>query len=131
MKHSTQNSLATQYSQAALGTIASLQIVMLASLLAQLPPHPPLTTPLFALGPFLAASISIALAALILGVGNTKAGTIVSIIAALLALVSFGPQKWADAAISQIWPAVLLGQIAAAVIFVCAFKALRHSEAAT
>ena len=120
----------TQYTQAALGTIAALQVVMLASLLAQLPPHPPLTTPLFALGPFLAASISVALAALILGAGNTKASAFISIIAALLALVSFGPQKWADAAILQIWPAVLLGQIAAAVIFVCAFKTLRRSKAA-
>ena len=125
MKHST------QYSQAALGAIAALQIVMLASMLAQLPPHPPLTTPLFALGPFLGASIAIAIAGLILGTGGTRTGAIISIIAAVLALVSFGPQKWADAAIPQIWPAVLLGQIAAAVIIGCAFKTLRRSQTAT
>jgi hypothetical protein len=37
-----------------------LQLVMLGSLFAQLPPHPPRTIPLFALGPFLWASVVIA-----------------------------------------------------------------------
>ena len=117
--------LSTRNSQAALSAIIGLQTIMLTSLLAKLPPHPPLTTPLFAMGPFLAASISVAIAALVLGAAGSRAGAVTSIMAALLALISFGPQKWADAAIAQIWPAVLLGQVAAVVILWSAYQSIR------
>lgn len=119
---------ATNNAKAALSGLIGLQTIMLASLMVKLPPHPPLATPLFAMGPFLAASISIAVAALVAGATSSRTGTVISIIAALLALISFGPQKWFDAAILQIWPAVLLGQICAAAIVWCAYRTLRNQH---
>jgi len=103
-------------SHAALAVLIILQLTMLGSLFTQTAPHPPLAIPLFALGPFLGAALAIAIAALILGGTTSRSGAITSIIAAVLALISFGPQKWLDPMIGQIWPAVLLGEIAAVIL---------------
>ena len=102
--------------QAALFVLVVLQLVMLGALYAQVPPHPPRTIPLFALAPFLGASIAIAGAAMVLGGTRTGSGTAISLLAAVLALVSFGPQKWLDPAIGEIWPAVLVSEIAVVVL---------------
>jgi len=93
-------------------------LTMLSALFTQTIPHPPLTVPPFALGPFLGAALSVAVAAMILGGTTSLNGSAVSSVAALLALVSYGPQKWFDPAIGQIWPAVLLGQLAVIVVMV-------------
>lgn len=100
--------------QAALACLILLQAVMLASLYAGVAPHPPATTPLFGIGPFLGASLSAAVAALILG--PSPAGRVLAGTAAMAALVSFGPQKYFDPQFPLIWPAVLSGQVAAGVI---------------
>jgi hypothetical protein len=101
-------------SQAALAGLLLLQAVMLASLYAGVAPHPPAATPLFGIGPFLGASLSAAVAALILG--PSRAGRVMAGLAALAALVSFGPQKYLDPQFGLIWPAVLSGQVAVGVI---------------
>jgi hypothetical protein len=77
-------------SDAALVTLAILQLVMLGALFTQTPPHPPIAVAPFALGPFLGASISMAVAAIVLGATRTRLGTVVSVLAALLGLVSYG-----------------------------------------
>lgn len=100
--------------QAALACLILLQTVMLASLYAGVAPHPPATTPLFGIGPFLGASLSAAVAALILG--SSSAGRLCAGLAAAAALVSFGPQKYLDPQFALIWPAVLTGQLATGVI---------------
>ena len=100
--------------QAALACLILLQTVMLASLYAGVAPHPPAATPLFGIGPFLGASMSAAVAALILG--SSPAGRVLAGLAAVAALVSFGPQKYLDPQFGLIWPAVLSGQVAAGVI---------------
>lgn len=102
--------------QAALSVLIVLQLVMLGALYAQIPPHPPRAIPLFALAPFLGASIAIAGAAMVLGGTRTGLGTAMGILAAFLALVSFGPHKWLDPAIGEIWPAVLVVEIAVIVL---------------
>jgi hypothetical protein len=102
--------------QAALACLILLQTVMLASLYAGVAPHPPATTPLFGMGPFLGASLSAAVAALILGPSQSPAGRALAGLAALAALVSFGPQKYLDPQFGLIWPAVLSGQVAVGVI---------------
>lgn len=112
-------------SEAALSTLAILQLTMLAALFTQTPPHPPLAVAPFALGPFLGASIAIAVAAVILGSSRTRLGAVASVLAAILGLVSYGPQKWVDPAIAQIWPAVLLGEIAAVSLLVDAIMRRR------
>lgn len=103
---------------AALATLIVLQAVMLSALYAGVGPHPPETTPLFGIAPFIGASVALALAAIIVHPVTTGAGRALSVLAALAALVSFGPQKYVDAQFGLIWPAVILGQIAAAVLVV-------------
>lgn len=119
--------LTSQFVRAALIVLAVLQTLMLVSMFAGVPPHPPRTTPLFAMGPFLSASISIAVAGAFLAGSPGRLSSFVSMLAALLALVSYGPQKWTDPAIAQIWPAVLLGQLAAVLIIAAVFVSRRHA----
>jgi hypothetical membrane protein len=116
---------ATRTSQAALSALAGLQVTMLAALMTKTPPHPPLNVAPFAMGPFLACSVSVALAAIVLAAANSRTGALVAAVAAVLALISYGPQKWFDPAIMEIWPAVLLGQIAAAAVLWRAYRALQ------
>lgn len=98
---------------AALTTLIIVQLIMLGSLFAGLAPHPPRTIPFFAMAPFLSVSMAIAASAMIIGPLTGKLGKSLSVLAALCALLSYGPQKWIDPAIGEIWPAVLAGEIAA------------------
>lgn len=107
--------------RAALATLGVLQLVMLGSLYAGVAPHPPVATPLFGIAPFLAMALSAALAAMILG-AYSRAGRALSVLAALSAAISFGPQKYLDAQIALIWPAVIAGQVAIAAVLVIVFK---------
>jgi len=111
--------------RAALSTLAILQTVMLAALYAGVPPHPPSATPLFAMAPFLAMSLSTAAAGLAYSASANLGGRIFGALAALLALVSFGPQKYFDAQLPEIWPAVVTGQFAAGVLLVLALHPAR------
>lgn len=101
---------------AALTSLILLQLIMLSALYAGVSPHPPSVTPLFGIAPFLGVSVSVAASALILQPMATTAGRILSALAVLTALVSFGPQKYFDPQFGLIWPAVIAGQIAALVI---------------
>lgn len=119
----------TRYTNAALGTLIVLQLTMLGALFAQSAPHPPATIPLFAIAPFLAAALSAASAAVIIGPLDTASGRVLSVLAALMALLSYGPQKYLDAQFALIWPAVITGQIAAvAVIALVATTAMKPSD---
>lgn len=109
----------TDRARPALAALIILQGVMLGALFAGIAPHPPAATPLFGMAPFLAAAISAAAAALVLGSGS-RAGRGLAALAALAGLVSFGPQKFLDPQFPLIWPAVLAGQVAAvAVLAAC------------
>lgn len=108
---------------AGLTALIVLQIVMLLALYARVEPHPPAATPLFGIAPFLGAALATAAAALIVGPSCGMTGRGLSVLAAAMALISFGPQKYLDAQFSLIWPAVLAGQIAAAVVIYTAFRA--------
>ena len=99
----------TQIIDAACLMLALIQAVMLASLWFDVAPHPPRATPLFAMAPFLAVSISTALAAR--GVAATRAGSVLAGLAAVMALISFGPQKYFDPAFPEIWVAVVASQL--------------------
>lgn len=113
----------------ALWILIVLQATMAASLFTQTAPHPPTAIPLFAIAPFLGASLSLAAAALAVppGMANWRSGLAVA--AALAALISFGPQKWLDPAIALIWPAVLLGELAAIALILSALPARRRRAA--
>lgn len=115
---------------AALSALILLQLVMLSALYAGIAPHPPVATPLFGMAPFLAASFAVAFSAILLGPLSGRAGRILSGLAVVLALVSFGPQKYFDAQFALIWPAVISGQIAAITVLVEIFKPARAPQLA-
>ena len=106
-----------------LAMLAILQLLMLAALYSRTEPHPPLAIPLFALAPFLSASIALAVAGLL------APGRWLSLAAGVTALISFGPQKWFDAAFPQIWPAVILAQIAVAMVAISMFRTCKGKRA--
>ncbi len=112
---------------AALATLIVLQIIMLGALYAKVPPHPPAATPLFGIAPFIGSALAVAIAALCLGATGSRAGRILCILAAVLAAVSFGPQKYTDVQFPLIWPAVISGQIAIAALFVLVFRRVREA----
>jgi len=118
----------TRHVIAALATLILLQGIMLCALYAGIRPHPPVATPLFGIAPFLGAAMSVAVAAIIVQPLGNRAGRILSVLAALMALVSFGPQKYFDAQFGLIYPAVLLGQFAALVIFASVVKVARPQQ---
>ena len=103
---------------AALLVLIVLHVTMLGALFAAVPPHPPLATPLFGIAPFVGAVIAVAGAAVVLGPLESTAGRRLSLLATLLALVSFGPQKYLDGQFHLIWPAVLCAQAAVVTILV-------------
>ncbi len=113
----------TRHANAALAALIVLQLTMLGALFARSAPHPPATIPLFAIAPFLAAALSAAAAAIIIGPLETVAGRVLSVLAALMALLSYGPQKYLDAQFALIWPAVIAGQVAAIAVIVMVVSA--------
>lgn len=106
--------------RAALGVLIVLQLVMLGSLYAHVAPHPPSATSLFGIAPFLAMALSAAIAAMMMI--HTSVGRFLSVLAALAAVVSFGPQKYFDAQFALIWPAVITGQLAIVTVLAFVFK---------
>lgn len=100
--------------------LALIQAVMLASLWFGVAPHPPRAIPLFAMAPFLAVSIGTALCARVLI--EHLSGRILAGVAAALALLSFGPQKYIDPAFAEIWIAVIAAQLCVIVIVLALIK---------
>ncbi len=117
-----------RHAYAALATLILLQAIMLSALYAGVRPHPPETTPLFGIAPFIGASVALALSAIIHHPLANATGRTLSLLAAFMALVSFGPQKYFDPQFGLIWPAVVLGQIAALTLFVCVFVSRTRSN---
>ena len=117
-------------STAALAVLIILQAVMLGALYAGIPPHPPTATPLFGIAPLLGASMAAATAAILLGSGVTRPGRFLGLLAALMALISFGPQKYFDAQFGLIWPAVISGQLACLTLLWTALPGTRTATAA-
>ena len=66
---------------AALATLILLQVVMLIALYAGVRPHPPEAIPLFGIAPYIGASVSVALSAIILGPLDHTAGRSLSVVA--------------------------------------------------
>jgi hypothetical protein len=63
------------------------------------------------MAPFVGVSVAVAVAAAICGPKH-RIGAGLCIAAAVLAALSFGPQKYFDAQIALVWPAVVTGQVA-------------------
>ncbi|MCT4558868.1 MAG: hypothetical protein N4A61_12530 [Pelagimonas sp.] len=108
---------------AALGSLMIVQVIMLCSLYFQVPPHPPTTIPFGGMAPVIAAALCAAFSALVLD-ADSKAGAFMTVVACLLAAISYGPQKYFDPAISLVWPAVVTAQIAILTLLVPLVQAL-------
>lgn len=119
-----------QTSTAALSVLIILQLVMLTALYAGVAPHPPIATPLFGIAPFLGASMGAAAAAILLGSNSSRAGRVLSLAATVMALISFGPQKYFDAQFGLIWPAVIAGQIASLAVVASLVSGLQSESPA-
>lgn len=104
------------HTSAAIMALLVLTCAMLFALFTRTEPHPPLEVEPFALGPFLAASLATGAAAYGLMVRGSRFAMAIAFLFALTALVSYGPQKYVDPAFPEIWPAVIVAQIAIAVI---------------
>ena len=104
------------YTAAAVAALLALTGAMLLAMFTRTEPHPPLEVEPFALGPFLAASLAIGTAAYGLAVRGMRFTMAITLLFALTALVSYGPQKYVDPAFPKIWPAVIVAQAAIAVI---------------
>ncbi|GAA4223316.1 hypothetical protein GGQ68_000796 [Sagittula marina] len=109
--------------RAALATLLAIHLLMLFALYTETAPHPPPTIPLFALGPFLTAVIAIGCATWMMA--GRPGATWLSVVTAILAMVSLGPQKYVDPAFAEIWPAVITGQVAIFVLLAQALDAFR------
>ncbi len=118
MSHTETVSAPARHGAASAGVAALMTVtaVMLLSLVTETEPHPPNRIPLFALAPFLGASLAIGAAAWrALNAGCGLALPLAGLFA-LTGLLSFGPQKFFDPAFPLIWPAVLTAQAAIAAI---------------
>lgn len=114
------------YAAAAIMVLLVLTGAMLFALFTRTEPHPPLEVEPFAIGPFLAASLATGAAAYGLMVRGMRFAMAIALLFALTALVSYGPQKYVDPAFPKIWPAVIVAQLAIAVILTRAvFRAIQ------
>lgn len=121
----------TEAVAAALSALAIVQVVMLAALMSGTMPHPPRAIPLFAMGPFLGASLAIVVAAWHFREAAGVTGRVFLAAASVTALLSYGPQKWMDPAIAEIWPSVLVAEVAIVITGLAAVTGHRGPAAAT
>ena len=115
-KQTNESPTGDSYAAAAMAALLVLTGTMLLAMFTRTEPHPPLEVDPFALGPFLAASLAIGAAAHGLTVRGMRFAMAAAVLFALTALVSYGPQKYVDPAFPKIWPAVIVAQVAIAVI---------------
>lgn len=113
---------ADRHAVAAIVALLVLTSVMLLAMFTRTEPHPPLDVGIFAMGPFLAASLAIGAAACGLVVHRTPYAVTPTLLFALTALVSYGPWKYFDPAVAKIWPALIIAQLSLLVIFYWAIR---------
>ena len=112
--------------QIAVSSLAGLIIlkgVLLGALWAQVQPHPPARV-----GPFIAASLSLAVLSIPLVWWRNKIGYIISIIVGLLGLVSFGPHKFFSESADQIFPAIIVGTVLSVVLIISSLASWRTNK---
>ncbi|MXW84642.1 MAG: hypothetical protein F4103_15675 [Boseongicola sp. SB0673_bin_14] len=127
-EQASRNQAGDGYTATAVATLLVLTGAMLLAMFTRTEPHPPLEVEPFALGPFLAASLATGAAAHGLAIRGARFAMAVALLFALTALVSHGPQKYVDPAFPKIWPAVIVAQVAIAVILGRAvYRAIRQT----
>ncbi len=114
-----------QMAVSALAGLILLEGVLLGALWAQVQPHPEAR-----LGPFIAASLSLAIVSIPLVWWRSKIGYTTSIIVGLIGLVSFGPQKFftePESAV-QVFPAIIVGTVLSVVLIISSIASWRKKK---
>ncbi len=114
-----------QMAVSALAGLILLEGVLLGALWAQVQPHPEAR-----LGPFIAASLSLAIVSIPLVWWRSKIGYTTSIIVGLIGLVSFGPQKFftESASANQVFPAIIVGTVLSVVLIISSIASWRKEK---
>ncbi len=114
------------YIQIAVSSLAGLILlngVLLGALWAQVQPHPPARV-----GPFIAASLSLAVLSIPLVWWRNKIGYTISIIVGLLGLVSFGPHKIFAGSAGQLFPAIMVGTVLSVALIISSVASWRTNK---
>ena len=113
--------------QAAISSLLGLIIingVMLGALFAQVPPNPP-----GRVGPYIGATLALAVLSLPLSYWRNRIGHLTSIIVGLMCLLSLGPQKFfLEQATVSLSPVIILGSILSVVLIISSFMAWREKD---
>ncbi len=117
-----------QTSVACLIGLIVLNIVMLASLLAGVEPHPPAVLgPLGGAGPFIGANIALSTVGALYCWWQNRAGYIVAILSVFLNVITFGPHKYFQETASLLYPAVTVGTVLSVALLVAGIAGLRRT----
>ena len=101
-----------------------LNSVMLGALFAQVPPNPP-----GRFGPYIGATLSLALLSLPLIFWRNRIGYISSIVVGLMCLMSLGPQKFfIEQAANLLFPVIILGSILSFVLIISSIIAWKEKD---
>ncbi len=104
-----------------------LNLVMLASLLAGVEPHPPAVLgPLGGAGPFIGANIALSAVGAIYCWWGHRIGFMVAIVIVVLNFITFGPHKYFSETASLVFPAVTVGIILSVALLVASVAGLRN-----
>jgi hypothetical protein len=113
--------------QAAISSLIGLIIingVMLGALFAQVPPNPP-----GKFGPYIGATLSLAVISLSLCFWRNRIGYLSSIIVGLMCLLSLGPQKFIlEEQATALSPVIILGSILSVVLIISSFMAWKEKD---
>ncbi len=101
-----------------------LYAVLMGSLWAQVEPHPPARV-----GPFIAASLSLAVVSIPLVWWRNKIGYAISIIVGLLGLASFSPLKFFyDESAGQVLPVIIVGTVLVVALIISSVASWRKNK---
>jgi hypothetical protein len=112
-----------QIAVSSLAGLVLLYAVLMGSLWAQVEPHPPARV-----GPFIAASLSLAVVSIPLVWWRNKIGYTTSIIVGLLGLISFGPHKFFSESADQIFPAIIVGTVLSVALIISSVASWRKTK---
>lgn len=113
--------------QAVISSLTGLIVVncvMLGALFAQVPPNPP-----GRFGPYIGATLSLAVLSLPLIFWRNRIGYISSIVVGLMCLMSLGPQKFfIEQAANLLSPVIILGSVLSFVLIISSIMAWRMKD---
>lgn len=116
-----------QTSVACLTGLIILNVVMLASLLAGVNPHPPVQLgPLGGTGPFISANVALSTVGALFCWWEYQIGYVLAIVSVILNSITFGPQKYFSETANLIFPAVTTGTMFAVVLLIAAIIGIRR-----